>query len=48
MRWSLLVWPMAGSMAWRRLSQRRCNAVSVLYLPLWMISTPGLSASTPL
>ena len=46
MRLSDLACPIIGSIAWRRLSQRFCKAVSDLYRPRWMISTPGWSAST--
>ena len=37
----------ADSIAWRRLSIRFSWSVRALYLPRWMICTPGLSASTP-
>jgi hypothetical protein len=48
MRLSALVWPIIGSIACRRLSQRFCCDVSDLYRPRWMISMPGLSASSRL
>jgi hypothetical protein len=46
-RWSAFVCPIAGSIAWRRLSQRRCSVVKLLNLPRRMICTPGLCSSTP-